>query len=309
MITSYGVKGMIGTALQSAQPKSNSLNSLIKIIPTTLAEGESEDLSFLGAIPAFREWKAKRQVSIPIEYNWTLKNKKFETSLQVPNKWLVNDKTGLVQERISQIPVRYGQWVASLVADLINNLATYTAFDGKTMVSSTHEWGTSGVIDNTIEYAADTSTVPTPLEAATSLRDAYLAMLGFKDDQGELCNEGITSLAVVCGLTQAAPHMSAISENILDTGAGTVDNPLRGILAAGVKVSLIASARITGSDTINLINTSPMAAPFIFQENPGSRDTQHLDESFYHDRQMYGMKVVGNAGCGLFTDVIRVTYT
>lgn len=312
-ITSYGVKGAIGEALSAITPKSNMLASLAYVFSSQLAPGQQESLDFLGAVPALQEWLEKRQSAGLTNYQQKMLIQKFESSIKIPLDWVDNDKSDLVGDRISDLATRRMNLHGKLIADLLNNGATDTAFDGKAFFADDHAWGASGAIDNNISVAAATGTAPTPQEAAGAILTAWAQMLGFKDDHGEPVNENLTRLMVVCGTGYAAAHQQAITQNRLDTGSGTVDNPVMGLMAQGIEIGLIATPRFTGTTTMAVINASPGAKPFVIGSNMNAeRVTAKAEGSDYeHDQDAweFGLKAVEGATYGRFTDAVLVTYT
>jgi phage major head subunit gpT-like protein len=308
-ITDYGVKGLLHKAL-SAQPKSLGLTSLARRVPSNLPAGTAEKLDFLGTVPAMREWLQARTGIRPAEYKYHPILKKFETTLDLPLDWINNDKTGNVQAAMTELVSRYNPaWPAKLLATLLNDAATGTAFDGVAFLSDSRTLGKSGTIDNNLTYNA--SAVPTVTEAADAIVTAYSAMMGFLDDQGEPVNEDITDLAVVCagGSTSAAALTQACSQARI--GASGVDNP---VLGMGVSIRCIATPRITiGSDLgWFLVNVSPNACPFVFIENTAdfAITMKGAGSDYAHDSDAWqlGIKAVGCAAYGRPTDVVYTLF-
>jgi phage major head subunit gpT-like protein len=308
-ITAGYVDGRIGRGIQNAVAPATSLASIAQRITNTIGSGESMSLDFLGSIPGMAKWADKRRRVKPVPYSWALQNDKFESSIVIPDEWLIADKTSNVDLRISQLVEKYSIWPGALVATLINNSATALAFDGKAFFASDHVWGDSGTIDNAIDQAAASGTTPTADEFAIGIMAAYAQMLGFKDDLGEPVNENISSLAVVCGATLAGTAMQAINGDQLDTGTGTRDNPIKGMGAQGVNIRLLANPRITSTTKFYLVKNDANACPFIFGENPALMNRTTKDNRHDNDEWEFGVKAVGNATYGLFTDAVEVTFT
>ena len=310
-ITAYGVKGDIGAALDAVTPASNTLAAASMAIDSKLAAGQSEDLSFLGSVPALEEWFSERTSHQPIEYDYTIRNRKFSSTIQTPLDWVENDKTGLVQRRINMLRDRVVNWRGRLIADLINSVGN--AFNGTAFFSSAHSWGDSGTIDNDLTQAAATGTAPTPDEAATAIMNAWQQMLGFLDDRGEPVNEGASSFLVIVGSAYASSHFQALNSDNLDLGTGSRDNPVKGLQQAGNTFGLVASPRITDTDAMILCRVDEGWQPFVFQENTDGRKITAKAEGsdFEHDKDAweFGIKAVGNAGYGLFTSAVRTVYT
>lgn len=307
-ITDYGVKAALGRALEST-PQSDKLANLAFKVQSQLPAGDGEKLDFLGMVPALREWIGPRSSKKPMAYNFNVTLKKFESTVQLPLDWINNDKTGLVQARMSMLSQRYSpQWYGKRVAAIIN--ANSTAFDGKALFADDHTWGDSGTIDNNLVYNSAESNAPTADEAASAIVTAVSTMLGFKDDRGEPINEGMGKITITAptGAIGAAV-MQAVKEKNLDTGTGVRTNPVLGL---GLEIEVLVSARLTGS-TMDIFNSSPGAVPFVFIENTGEfkRTMKGPGSDFEHDNDAWevGLKAVGEAAPGRFTDAVRTTFT
>lgn len=318
MITDYLCRGILAKVLTTT-PLSNGLAALAINITSALPAGSSERLDFLGTIAPMREWQGSRQGVQPIEYNFAIKNRKFESSVLLPKDWLVNDKTGNVAQVSGQLANRYAQWRPKLIADLLNNgttAGTYAAYDGLAFYSASHVYGQGVTVNNIVAFATGAGpALITAYEAAKSLVKAIQQIMTFLDDRGEPINEDITDLTVVVpaiGNSQmAAVFYQAINLPKLDTGSGSVDNPVFGIGKA-FNIHLLVSPRITGNN-VHLINTSANAAPVVFQENLAERlaSIKGAGSDFEHDHDAWemGMKSVGNTGFGRFTDAVQLQYT
>jgi phage major head subunit gpT-like protein len=313
MITDYGVKGQIYKALAET-PSSDKLATLAVRVDSNLPAGSSEKLDFIGMVPALREWIGGRNAKRPLAYKPTVLLKKFESTIDIPLDWVNNDKTGQVAQASGQLVRRYNpQWAAARVAALINAGATdTTGIDGKAFFADDHVWGDSGTIDNNLSHAAATGTSPTANEAADSIVEAYNALTTFKDDRGEPMNEDITEVTIVVQAgtaTAAAVAQAAVLDN-LDTGAGVRNNPVKGL---PVKINIVASTRITLGEKYVMVNASPNACPFVMLENKAdfaiTQKGRGSDYEHDNDAWQYGIKAVGEAGYGRFTDVVLMTFT
>ena len=317
MITDYYCRGVLAKVLTTT-PLSAGLASLAVNITSMLPAGSSERLDFLGTIAPMREWQGSRQAVQPIEYNFALKNRKFESSILLPKDWIVNDKTGNIGQAMSQLGNRYAQWRPKLIADLLNNGTTggaYAGFDSLPFYSAAHVYGQS-TVNNIVTFTTGAGPANiTAYEAAKSLVKAIQQIITFLDDRGEPINEDITDLTVVvpgvANSQMAAVFYQAVNLPKLDTGSGSVDNPVFGIGQA-FKVHLLVTPRITGVN-VHVINTSANAAPVLFQENVTERmpSIKGAGSDFEHDHDAWemGMKSVGNAGFGRFTDAVQLQYS
>lgn len=300
MITGYGVRGILLSML-AATPMSNLLTKLAYRYSSDLPAGKSEDLSFLGNIGVISEWKEKRNVVQPKEYAFALRNLKFSGGVRIPLDWLHGDKTGGIKERLADLPRRREQFWGKKIATLINNGSTSTAtLDGVSFFNDAHV--KYSAFDNQLTFAAATGVAPTPLEAAQAIYASYIAMLGFNDDQGEPANEGMTNMLITCGTDIGSSVAQAITQGTLDTGSGTMDNPLKGLRAAGINLDIMVSPRITTTAKMQTWNTSPGTKPLLIQENPIEEALRLKDENsefcIDNDAIELLLKMVGEAGYG-----------
>jgi phage major head subunit gpT-like protein len=313
MITDYGVKGLIYKAL-AATPESDKLATLAQRVDSALPAGSTELLDFIGTVPALREWIGGRSAKRPLAYKPTVTLKKWEATIDLPLDWVNNDKTGQVSQASGQLVRRYNpQWVAARVAYLINNGETLTTgIDGKAFFATDHAWGDSGTIANALTKAAATGTAPTVLEAAQAIVDAYNALVSFKDDRGEPMNEDVTEVTIVVkgGSTLAATLQQVMTEDMIDNGAGVMTNPVKGL---PVKINLVATVRCTLTDRFVMVNASGNACPFVFVENKADFGvtSKPIGSDYAHDNDavQYGIKAVGEAGFGRFTDAVLQQFT
>lgn len=311
MITDYGVKGLLYKALAET-PMSDRLALLARRVDSALPAGSAEKLDFLGMVPALRRWVGARAAKRVLAYKYTVTTDKYESTIDVPLDWINNDKTGQVAQAAGQLVMRYNpQWISARVAYLLNNAATLLCFDGLAFFSASHVWGDSGTISNLLTYNAASANAPTANEAAEAIVNAYNAMLAFKDDRGEPINEDITKLSLVvpAGNAIAAAVAQAVKQDRLDTGTGVRDNPVKGL---GVAIDVLPSARYTQNRML-MINDSPNACPVAFVENKAdfmlSSKANGSDYAHDNDAWQYGIKAVGEAGFGRFTDASSTEFT
>lgn len=310
MITDYGVKGILHKAL-GVQPQSTNLAAIPKRVDSQLPAGSSEKLDFLGAVPAMRQWIGARSAKTPLSFNYSVSLNKYEDTLLIPLDWIKNDKTGNVQSSMSSLATRYRiDWPAALVAALLNNAASGTAYDGVAFISDSRTIGDSGTIDNNLTY--DASATPTAQEAAAAILQAFNQMTGFKDDRGQPCNEDMTDVTVVaCGGTGAAAALRQACVDSILLGTTPAPNPVMGL---GVNIRFVASPRITIGSGLGwfLINTSPNACPLAFIENTGEFlvSTKGAGSDFEHDNDAWemGLKAVGAAAYGRPQDVVYTLF-
>jgi hypothetical protein len=317
MITDYAVKALIGQGLRSkSTPMSDAIDRLAVVVPSLLPAGSKEDLSFLGAIPAFRKWIGTREAKKVLQQLFSAALEKYENTVDIPLDWINNDKSNQVAEIAGGLATSKRRWKTRLLFDLLNAAGGTTlgsAFDTKAFYATDHVWGKS-TYDNTLAPVAATGTSPTANESADAIVAAIQRLYSFNDDQGEPINEDISELTLITGTTIGAFLLQGAKEQRIDTGAGVRDNPVMGMLGANnVKLNVIISPRYTVSAAFDLINTSAGACPLLFIENSGDGKPTSMaagsDYEHTNDAWQYGLKAVGVAAFGRFTDAVRSTFT
>ncbi len=312
MLTDYGCKAILAAKLADT-PMSNLLMQLAFQFGSDLPAGKSEDLSFLGQIGVIKEWaEGGRNVVQPKEYNFSLKNVKFSGGVRLPMDWLNNDKTDQVNGKLSDLTMRRAQFWSKRLATLINASGTSTAtLDGVAFFHDTHV--KYSAFDNLLTHAAGSGTAPTPLEVADAIYEAYIALASFLDDQGEPANEGMTKLIITCGTDIGAAVTQACTNNVLNTGTGTVDNPINGLRSLGLTVSPIVTPRITTTAKMQVWNASPGAKALLIQRNDKEfkLSMKGQDSEFCHDNDAIelALKEVGEAGYGRPWEAAQVEFT
>ena len=311
MIPRYEVQNWLRAELRGT-PVSNTLGALARSNPSELAEGQTEQLAWLGNVAPMRQHTGGTQPGRPVEFTYAIRNEKFSSGVTIPGSWWRNDKTGLARQRITQLATRYQEWPGKLVAQLIEAGFTGLAHDGKAFFAADHVIGKAS-FSNLISYDAAVAASPTANECSLAVARAIATMAGFLDDQGEPMNEGMEQVTVVCHTSIGDVMEAALSARQLDTGTGSRDNTLA---VNKVRKNLIISPRFTGlaaSNRIAVFRSDAQATPFVMQENLAERRLEILGEGSDHytklDEAWAAMFAVGNAGYGNPQDAIAVTFT
>jgi len=243
----------------------------------------------------------------------------------MPLDLLNNDKTSnhecqaWLDDLLSALPLKYEE----LMAELINNSETALCFDGLSYFNNTHKYGAmgeSGVaasFDNTVTFNASDHTAITADEAARAINIAIEIMRVFPDTEGRLiANMGMKAVDIIvsAGTPNAAAIRQALVADTVDTGTGTIDNPLKG---QNLDIRLLSDGLITLGETKMIVARShradAAAKPFAFQENIEDKRIDILGEEtkmfiVQNDGVGVFLKMVGNAGYGLPSHAILTTF-
>lgn len=317
-INEEGVKAALSVKLRELPP--GLLATLAVVFDGTVAAGQYSNHAWLGSSPSIKEWIGKRKVSHPAAFDFAIRMKKWSNDGVMPLDLLNHDKTGEAQmwldDFIASRPLHYEE----LIADLIVAAETALCFTGHPFFDTDHSFGDSGAFNNDLTYNAANENAVTPYEAALAISAAIEAMRSFPDDQGrKIANRGMTAVDVLAapGSANAAALRTAITSKTLDTGAGSVDNPLAGqdvnvqfnsdgLLTLGATKFVVARSRRLGD---------VRARPFVIERTIDDQSLYVLGPNnspatvVEHDGVLIAIKEVDNAGYGLPTHAVLTTFT
>ncbi len=273
---------------------------------------ESETYRWLGMVPAMREWAGGRLAKGLRASGITIVNKDFEATLEILASDVRRDKTGQVQVRIQELADRAaGIWEA-LISQLILTGGTGICYDGQYFFDTDHSEGDSGTQKNLLTASevpalnVTSPSAPSEAEFASALMGVIGYMLAYKDDQGEPINAPAKAFAVMTPPNLYGAAAAAVSQRVL-MGATLANNA---VLSAGLTVTPICNPRLTANDVFYVFRTDGRAKPFICQEELPIEMTalaEGSEEEFKNNRHLYGVKMSGNAGYGLWQHATKNT--
>jgi phage major head subunit gpT-like protein len=279
----------------------------------------SETYKWLGMSPAMREWVDGRQAKGLRSNGLTIENKMFEATLAIALKDLQRDKTGQIMVRVDEMADRANSHWEKLLSDLILAGETGDCYDALKFFAANHSEADSGTQLNLVTKTqvagleVTTTTAPTAAEMA----DAIMGVIGYfyqyKDDQGEPINGAAQNFLVMVPVltTWWASTVTAVSANLLNKAAGSLDNPLQGAFRQGINVEVVANPRInTWTESFAVFRIDGSVRPFILQEeDPVTVDAlaEGSDEEFKNNRHLYGVKASRNVGYGYWQHAIKAT--
>ena len=143
---------------------------------------DKETYAWLGAVPAMSEWKDRRAIGGMYENDYTLKNKNYESTIEVDRNTIEDDKYQLIAPRVKSLAMRCVRFFNQMVFTQLNGShATYKAYDGNYFTLATHPAiGDSGTFVNYLsgDYASAVDKILIGLDLAVA------TMRKFKDDRG-----------------------------------------------------------------------------------------------------------------------------
>jgi phage major head subunit gpT-like protein len=216
ILSSRAIRGMYFARLEQ-NPGLAWVNAVSNLFDSDQA---SENYAFLGQSPTFREWLGDRNAKGLRSSAFEIRNKHYESTLEIAVRDARRDKTGQISARVNEWVDRSLSHWASLLSTLLINGATTVCYDGQYYFDTDHSEGDSGSQSNSI--TVDISNMPTQTHgasaAAPSVEEMQYMMLsgisqilGFKDDQGEPMNENATQFTVLVPTSYAFTALQAVS--------------------------------------------------------------------------------------------------
>lgn len=102
------------------------------------SDQESETYAWLGQSPALREWVGGRHAKGFTENGITIRNKHYESTLEVALADVRRDKSGQIMARVSDFADRAQTHWASLLSTLLINGASALCYDGQYFFDTDH---------------------------------------------------------------------------------------------------------------------------------------------------------------------------
>lgn len=281
------------------------------------SDQRSEEYKWLGQVPQMREWIGGRHAKGLRDNGFTIENKTFESTLELPADDVRRDKTGQVEVRVADLAERAANHPVKLLSELIVAGTNSVCYDGQYFFDTDHAEGASGTQSNDI--SVDISGLPTGADfhgsvAKPSAEEMNLAILegiqqmyGFKDDQGEPMNELATNFIVMVPVPYWQAARAAVNSTNLRLGT---ENTLQG---DGLNVQVYANPRISWTDKFAIFTPDGRAKPFIHQVEMETQMQTPLTEGSEHatikNTFLYPVKGIHNVGYGLWQKACLVTLT
>lgn len=261
IITERSVVGMFFERLQQ-----NAQNALIESICTPVIESDqdSEDYAWLGMVPQMTQMSGEKKYSQLHDQAWVVRNVDYQAGIAIPKKHILYDKTSQVMIRVNELADKTTSHWWSLVAPLLVAGEAAPCYDGQYFFDTDHSEGKSGSQSNDITHDVTTTTDPTATEMIDAILEGVESILGFKDDQGEYVNEGMTEFVVVTGKSFIRNGLKALSQSQIANGNASESNIL--LEQDSFRFRVVASPRLSWTDRFAVINTQGTQKPFIRQQ-------------------------------------------
>lgn len=145
-LTFKGFKAIFTDAFMEAPVNSE------KIVMKVPSSGSDETYGWLGQFPAMREWVGPRQIKNLEAHGFTIKNRKFESTIRVGRDAIADDKIGVFKPMFSEMGQGARRHPEELVFNLLKAGFNTACYDGQNFFDTDHPVkdaeGNSTVVSN-----------------------------------------------------------------------------------------------------------------------------------------------------------------
>ncbi|CDZ32208.1 Mu-like prophage major head subunit gpT [Neorhizobium galegae bv. officinalis] len=125
--------------------------SVATVVTSTASE---ETYGWLGDMPKLREWIGDRHIKGLTSKGYSIKNRKFESTVTVPRDDIEDDKLGLYGPRFEFLGSAAASHPDEIVFELINSAVDATCYDGQNFFDVDHPVGKPGSVTSVENFAA-----------------------------------------------------------------------------------------------------------------------------------------------------------
>lgn len=255
-------------------------------IATTVPSSSGENnYKWLGQMPQMREWIGERVIQSLAAYDYTIKNKKFETTISIPRETIEDDQYGTYTAVFSGLGEAAARHPDTLVFETMKNGFAEKCYDGEPFFSEHHPSGEDGE-----ERVSNCTHLKLSRESYLAARTAIMS---YKGDNGK-------SLKIVPDLLVVSPANEENARLILEADQinGTTN------VLKGTAEILVAPELSDEPEKWFLLCTKRFLKPFIFQKRKEIKLTSYTKDDdervFFSDEFTWGADGRSNAGYGFW---------
>lgn len=269
------------------------------LVPSTTREN---DYSWLDRFPRLREWVGDKVVRSLALHDYTLRNRKFEATIEVDRDDIEDDQLGIYAPQAQDAGFSARQWPDELVFEALNQAFRATCYDGLPFISDKHPNGTDK--DGKELLVSNKGTAKLSAESQEKARASYgkarTTLRNMKDPEGRPLNVRPNLLVVPPALEDVA--------NALMT-ADRLDDGKANLYKGTARVLVVPW--LTDDDAWFLMDTTRSVKPLIFQQRKKpvfvSQQDMNNPDVFMRGMLKFGTEARGAAGFGLWQMIFGST--
>ena len=250
-----------------------------------------EDYEWVSAFPRMREWLGDKQVSQLKASNYTVKNKKYESTIEIKEDDLDDDKLGAYKAQADGAGISAAELPDMISAEMLDAVFDTVCWDGQYMVDDDHpitDFAKNGSTTYSNDGGSTALSAATITGAQNSLGTALAAMSVLKSDEGRPLGIEGTLLVVPAALRETA-NVLANSDFLMDR----IVNPYKGL------VKVLVNKWLTSTTAWFVIDDTLPVKPIIWQERKAAHTVQDDGDRFMKGVLHWGVEARGVGAFGL----------
>ena len=256
----------------------------------------TETHNWLGRVGAMKEWVDEKTLDALRGFDFAVKNRDWENTIEVDRNDIEDDMLGLYTPRIQDLGMRAKQHPDSLLSTRRKNGHTTLGYDGQNFYDTDHAEGASGAQSNKL-----TGTGTTAAKVRDDLFAAKAQFRKFKDDRGEPFI-----------LDMGDMQVEAVVPPDLDKVFNELNNPAPGSIVPKTPIPYLVDARLTDVDDWYLDFIGYPIKPFLYQLRKAinfvALDDPNASESVFMKKKLaYGVEGRYEVHYGLYQFSIKTT--
>lgn len=272
------------------------------------SDQDKETLRWLGMPPQMREWLGGKQAKSFADFEYSITNKDWESTVEYHERELSEDKTGQLQVRLNEHVQRSYSHSAKLLTNLITAAESTPCYDGQYFFDTDHAEGDSGSQSNDLTASATSPTAPTAGEMEKAILASIAALYGLKDDQGEPLNENAKEFMIMVPTKFWAAALTAIGGGIIVDGSTSRSNMI--VNQNEFNLTLKQNPRLSWTTKFATFRTDGNLKPFVdLVREPISVSVlgEGSDHYFNTRQKRVSVTKAGNVGYGLWQGAALTT--
>ena len=282
IVNQASLKGLDTAFNKAFSGVENTYDRFATTVPSTTGE---TNYTWLGQLPTMREWVGERTIQNLSAYDYTIKNKDFESTISVPRNSIEDDQYGQYTAVFAQHGEEAARHPDTLCYEVLKNGFTEKCFDGKTFFAEDHPSGKDGKVK--------VSNISKKKLSEAEYEKARQSIMMLTGDKGQ-------SLGLVPDLLVVSPSNEKAARLILEADQinGTTN------VLKGTAELLVAPELADKKDSWFLLCTNRYLKPIIFQNRekikiiPKIREDD--DNVFMRKEYIWGIDARYNAGYGFW---------
>lgn len=277
----------------------SSMNTYDRYCTTVPSDTDTESYNWLSTVPKMKEWLDERQFEGLTQYNYSIKNKSFEVSIEVNREALEDDKYGMIRPRIAQLGQEAARYPAELAITTLAAGDAAACYDGANYFATTHSEESSGTQSNLLTGSGTTLSA-----FRTDFLAMRTAMRRFKDGKGRTMN-------LRPDLVIIPPELQDITEQLFNTNIIALSSGSQQSNILQGTADVMVDPYLTDVNDWYGLCTTQVLKPLIFQQRKApefvSLDNPTDVNAFLRKKFFYGVDSRFNVGYGIWQLAVKTT--